>query len=73
MDPSGTHFSLCPLNQLGVAWCPGCGLGRSIGHLMNGDFTASWEKHPLAAFGIIVILYRIFELIKHLKKSPNYG
>ena len=73
MDPQGSHFSLCPLYQLGLDWCPGCGLGRSISHLMKADFTAAWEQHPLAAFALTIILYRIFELIKHIIKTQKYG
>ncbi len=73
MDPSGTHFSVCILNNLGLEWCPGCGLGRSMALLMNGEFYESWNRHPLAGFALIVILYRIIEIIKHLKITYNYG
>lgn len=72
-DPYGSHYSLCPLDNLGVKWCPGCGLGRSIGLLMKGNFIASWEMHPLAGFALVVIIFRIFEIIKHLKTTNNYG
>lgn len=72
LDPSGSHSSLCPLHNMGFAWCPGCGLGRSISLLMNGEFTASWNLHPLGGFGLAVILYRIVEILKHIKKH-NYG
>jgi hypothetical protein len=68
-----SQFSLCPLNQLGFAWCPGCGLGRSINLFMKGDLIASWQMHPLGGFALAVILYRIFEIIKHLQTKHIYG
>ncbi|WP_296703003.1 DUF2752 domain-containing protein [Algoriphagus sp.] len=74
LDPnSGTHFSLCPLDQLGFDWCPGCGLGRSMNLLAKGDFQASWSMHPLAMLAFVVIFSRIWQLIKNLKTTHNYG
>lgn len=74
IDPSAsTHFSLCPLDQLGFSWCPGCGLGRSMNLLANGNFQASWSMHPLAMLAYVVIFYRIWQLIKNLKTTHNYG
>lgn len=67
------HFSLCPLDNLGIHWCPGCGLGRSMKLFMTGEFKASWGMHPLGGFGLIVIGFRIIELIKHIKTIRNYG
>lgn len=69
----GSHLSLCPLDNLGIHWCPGCGLGRSMKLFLTGRFGASWEMHPLGGFGLLVIGHRIFELIKHIKKVKNYG
>ncbi|MHA7128804.1 DUF2752 domain-containing protein [Algoriphagus namhaensis] len=70
---SGTHFSLCPLDQLGFDWCPGCGLGRAMNLLARGQFEASWSMHPLAMLAYLVIFSRIWQLIKHLKHTHNYG
>lgn len=67
------HFSLCPLDNLGIHWCPGCGLGRSMKLFMVGEFKASWHMHPLGGFGLFVIAFRIIELIKHIKTIKNYG
>src|SRR5690554_3466874 len=67
LDPYGSHYTLCPLHQLGIEWCPGCGLGRAISLLMNGEVAASWQLHPLGGFALAVILYRIFEILKHLQ------
>jgi hypothetical protein len=67
------HFSLCPLDSLGIVWCPGCGLGRSMKLFMTGQFRDSWEMHPLGGFGWAVIVFRIIELIKNIKTTRNYG
>ncbi|WP_262912227.1 DUF2752 domain-containing protein [Algoriphagus sp. AGSA1] len=74
LDPhGGSHFSLCPLSQLGIEWCPGCGLGRSMSLLARGEFQASWSMHPLASLAYLVIIARIWQLIKNLKTTHNYG
>jgi hypothetical protein len=70
---SGDHMSLCPLDQLGFDWCPGCGLGRSMSLLLKGDFQESWSMHPLAMFAYLVIFSRIWTLINNLKTTHNYG
>ncbi|AKP52201.1 DUF2752 domain-containing protein [Cyclobacterium amurskyense] len=61
---SAHTFSLCPLDNFGLTWCPGCGIGRSMHYFMMGDFSNSLTYHPLGWFGVSVILFRIYELIK---------
>lgn len=74
IDPwAANHFSLCPLENLGFSWCPGCGLGRAMNLLARGEFQASWEMHPLAALAYLVIISRIWNLISNLKTTHNYG
>jgi hypothetical protein len=63
MNPSETHFSLCPLKNLGFSFCPGCGLGHSISYLFHGQIKESFHQHPLGIFALMVILMRIFQLI----------
>ncbi|WP_343847739.1 DUF2752 domain-containing protein [Algoriphagus jejuensis] len=70
---SESHLSLCPLSQLGFDWCPGCGLGRSMNLLAYGDFSASWSIHPFAILAYAVIFHRIWNLIRNLKTTHNYG
>jgi hypothetical protein len=63
-DPAGpAHFSLCPLKALGIAWCPGCGLGHSISWLFRGDIPNSFHAHWFGIPALIIILYRIYILI----------
>jgi hypothetical protein len=74
LEPNAeSHFSLCPLSQLGFDWCPGCGLGRSMNLLAHGDFQASWSMHPLGMVAFVVIAHRIWNLIKNIKTTHNYG
>ena len=42
INPYSASFSLCPLDNLGLHWCPGCGLGRAMNLLARGEFLASW-------------------------------
>jgi hypothetical protein len=64
-DPSGdTHFSLCPLALSGFDFCPGCGLGRAVSLFLHGEIAQSFAIHPLGIFAVIVLSYRIIELLK---------
>jgi len=58
------HFTLCPLANMGFDWCPGCGLGHSIGHVFKGDIQASFSSHPFGIIALGIILHRIFTLLK---------
>ncbi len=62
---TGQHLALCPLYNAGFDFCPGCGLGRSISYLLHGDFARSFSVHPLGLFALIVLSYRIVQLIRH--------
>jgi DNA-directed RNA polymerase subunit RPC12/RpoP len=39
--------------------CPGCGLTRSIIHLAEGDWQASWREHRLGGLMAVVIALQI--------------
>ncbi len=68
-DPvNDTHFSLCPLDNLGFSFCPGCGLGRSISHLFRGDFILSFNTHPLGIFAVLILLHRVFRQFSYYIK-----
>ena len=41
------EFSLCTFQTLFGRPCPGCGMTRSIAHLVRGDVLASLRLHPL--------------------------
>jgi hypothetical protein len=67
------HFNLCPLDAMGLEFCPGCGLGRSVTYLFHGHFSESWHMHylgiPAAAMlgGRIIYLFR--RIIKNQKRQ----
>lgn len=66
-----THFTLCPFSAMGIDFCPGCGLGRSVSYILHGDFTTSLSVHPLGIFALIVLSTRVISLIKI--NWSNYG
>ncbi len=69
-NPHEHHFTLCPIANFGFEWCPGCGLGRSITAIFNGDFSASFKHHWFGIPALIIISYRIIDLGK---KTINYS
>ena len=64
-SPDTTHFTICPFANLGIEFCPGCGLGNSISYLFKGDFIASFHSHPLGIFALFIIIIRIITIIKN--------
>ena len=72
IDPNASgHFDFCLWSRLGIDFCPGCGLGRAIALLFNGDIIGSWQRHPLGIPAAILIFVRIYRLtvltVKQLK------
>ncbi|MDP3467114.1 MAG: DUF2752 domain-containing protein [Daejeonella sp.] len=73
------HSSLCPLENLGFSWCPGCGLGRSIRFLLHGEFRLSIEHHWFGIPAFLILNYRMLQLLKifpinlRLQTLINYG
>ncbi len=65
------HFTICPFSALGIDFCPGCGLGRSVSYVLHGEITNSLSAHPLGIFALIVLFTRIISLIK--MNWSNYG
>ena len=59
-------FSFCPLANLGITWCPGCGIGRSISLLLHGQLQESLSMHWFGIPALLILLYRIFILFKQL-------
>ncbi|GGZ32807.1 hypothetical protein GCM10007049_28010 [Echinicola pacifica] len=67
------HFSLCPLSAVGWDWCPGCGLGRGMKLITMGHFKEAMILHPLSGFAWLVIIHRIYSLLKNFKTNYTYG
>jgi hypothetical protein len=63
-DPTASHLTLCPLANLGFDWCPGCGIGRSIAYLLQGELMKSLQNHWFGLPALLIICYRIYTLMK---------
>ncbi|MBK7381590.1 MAG: DUF2752 domain-containing protein [Ignavibacteriales bacterium] len=59
---SESHFTICPLKNLGFDYCPGCGLGSSIINIFHLKILQSFSIHPLGLPALIIIIFRIAEL-----------
>ena len=71
-NPENHSLSLCPLDNLGFEYCPGCGLGRSCMHALNFNFVNSFKNHPLGIFAIFIIFFRIFTLTRNAIKYKTF-
>lgn len=73
MNPGNEHGSLCPLAATGITWCPGCGLGHSIAWLFRGDVVRSVQAHWLGIPALVIIGYRILQIIRNTNKHYHHG
>jgi len=76
MDLStNSESSLCLFHQLGLSFCPGCGLGHSISWLFHGNIPASIEAHPFGIVAVLILFHRIYSIINNKKqfKSKAHG
>ena len=64
INPVETHFTICPLSNLGFDFCPGCGLGNSISLFLKGNIGHSIETHLLGIPALVFLLLRIISIIK---------
>lgn len=77
--PTGTdpHYSFCLFKLMGFKYCPGCGIGHSVSYLFHGDIKKSLSVHPFGIFAVIILLRRIYHLIRlHIFSKTikyNYG
>ena len=67
-SPEISHFTICPIANLGFDFCPGCGLGNSISYLFRGNLQASFNSHPLGIFAFFIVVNRIISLIKNNRR-----
>ncbi len=73
MLPSGTsdHFSVCIPRALGLSWCWGCGVGESVGMALRGNLVESFSVHPMGPVAVVVLLFRLVQLLLHHHKLPR--
>lgn len=65
-DAEGAHYSVCAFRAVGLPHCPGCGLGHGISHLLHGRLAESWASHPLTVPALLILLNRIWYLVKFI-------
>jgi hypothetical protein len=59
---SDGHLTFCVPTLLGFDGCWGCGIGRSMGLALRGNFSASWAAHPFGIAGDGILLGRVLTL-----------
>lgn len=58
------HFTLCLLANMGLDWCPGCGIGRAITQLLHGNVAGSLAHHWFGIPALLIICWRIGVLMR---------
>ncbi len=72
LDPQApSHFSFCLFKNLGVSFCPGCGLGHAIAYLYHGQISASFAAHPLGVPAVLIIGGRVVRLLRPVFRSTK--
>ncbi|WP_346236589.1 DUF2752 domain-containing protein [Niabella insulamsoli] len=72
MNPDNS-FSFCLLKQLGITWCPGCGLGHAIHHTLHFEFLKATQEHILGIPATLIICYQSCKSIYTINKTNQYG
>ena len=62
-NPAVHHYTLCPLDNIGISYCPGCGLGRSIGYFFRLKMESSFIAHPLGIPAVFLLVYRSVKIM----------
>ncbi|GAB3005430.1 hypothetical protein GCM10027051_00350 [Niabella terrae] len=74
MQVSDNSTSLCLLHQLGINWCPGCGLGHAIHYALHFEFRQSLDAHILGIPATLIIFYQSCKSFYKINKNKyNYG
>lgn len=63
--------SFCLFKMAGITACPGCGLGHAIHLALHSQFTLSFRAHIFGVPAVIIIIYRILQLILN-KNLPKH-
>ena len=71
IDSSIHHFTLCPFNNLGLGWCPGCGIGRALSCLLHFKLYSSFKYHWFGIPALFILLFRILQLFQKFRLNYN--
>lgn len=64
--------SLCVFKLIGLAGCPGCGLGHAIHYTLHFNFVAAFHEHLLGIPATGAMLWQIFEPFFQTSKNQRY-
>ncbi len=75
INPAGQDWMpKCPFHSMTGLHCPGCGSQRAIHDFLHGNLIDAFKHNFLMGLGILVLLYKIFLLIRarfYPDKSAN--
>lgn len=73
LDPMSQDASICLAKRLNFEFCPGCGLGRSIAYLFQGELLTSIQTHPAGIMAVLIIPARIVTIFhrNHIINNTN--
>lgn len=67
----GGNWSICPLDILGLDFCPGCGLGKSVSLIFKGEWEQAWAAHPLGFAALPILSIRSLSLLHKTITNNN--
>lgn len=70
---TGSTTSFCILKNLGISWCPGCGLGHAIHDALHFEFGKSIQEHILGIPATLILFYQSCKSIYIINKTNQYG
>jgi hypothetical protein len=73
IDPAANSATFCLFHNIGIEFCPGCGLGRSVAYLFRGDLTASFHMHPAGWLAVVVLASRVIQIFNRNRKIKKYN
>jgi len=60
-------FPPCPFHALTGLYCPGCGSGRALHHLLHGEITAALALNPLMVMLLpVMVAWALINLLPSL-------
>ncbi|MFV1885542.1 MAG: DUF2752 domain-containing protein [Balneola sp.] len=71
MNPYTNGASLCLLDVLGFAYCPGEGLGHSIAFLFRGEIKLALDANLMGPLVVVGLSVRILTIWKDLLKKQT--
>jgi|AntRauTorckE6833_2_1112554.scaffolds.fasta_scaffold07284_6 hypothetical protein len=71
MNPENSGISLCFFDFIGIEFCPGEGLGRSISYTMKGDFSSALNAHLAGPAAVGILLSRIIHVCRNLYQQSK--